>query len=248
MHFFLNSFLQQSVFCRCHLPPWLRRAAAEPPPPLWSVAAATQLLHIEVIVELLPRCSVPLARSHRGRRQADARSFAVLLIAPFLGSLCYSPRHVLSGEPLDAAVPLVGRHRPSSCFALPPLSMPSYHDVAQGEREVGGGAALGRVGTSGRLGRRAEQLARGERELEAVRSSELRVARHSGQHIAACSGWRSRCASVCECTPFVGDCHCLWGRLFTSYTVEFASSNCIPHEKQEPLSFSLSSLVFHMDE
>jgi hypothetical protein len=90
MHFFLNSFLQQSVFCRCHLPLWLCRAAIKPPPPLWSIAAATQLLHIEVIVELLPRCSAPLARSHRGRRQADARSFVVLLVAPFLGSLCYS--------------------------------------------------------------------------------------------------------------------------------------------------------------
>jgi hypothetical protein len=107
------------------------------------------------------RCSVPLACSHRGRRQADARSFPVLLVTLFLGSLCYSPRHVLSRGPLDAAVPLAGHHRPSSCFTLPPLSMPSYHDTTRGEREVRGGAVLRRVSASGRLGRRAEQLTRG---------------------------------------------------------------------------------------
>jgi hypothetical protein len=109
------------------------------------------------------------------------------------------------------------RRRPSSCFALLPLSMPSYHDAARGEREVRGGAALGRVSASGQLGRRVEQLARGDRELEAARSGELRVARHSGRHVAACSGWhtvagfgaaqRERvlggAASVCECTPLL---------------------------------------------
>jgi hypothetical protein len=83
------------------------------------------------------------------------------------------------------------RRRPSSCFALLPLSMPSYHDAARGEREVRGGAALERVSASGQSGRRVEQLARGDRELEAARSGELRVARHSGRHVAACSGWHT---------------------------------------------------------
>jgi hypothetical protein len=124
---------------------------------------------------------------------------------------------------------------------------------ARGEREVGGDTSLEQTIGAGRrewaIRWHVERLARGERELEAARSYELRVAWHSGRLgasgrsrrlAAACSKWRAAASSAragaqgrvsaLRMHSLVGDCHCSRGRqlLFISCTVEFDSSNCIP--------------------
>jgi hypothetical protein len=165
MHFFLNSLLQQLVFC---LPLSLasvaasscrrgrRRGALHRPFHRPRATSATLVRrcchHIEVIIELLPRCSLAhstsrLSSSWCKELRCVARR-AILGVTVLLAVTCA----VWRASRYSCAT----HRRPSSCFTLSPLSMSSYH-AQLGVRGRSGAThrssrRLGRVGVSERSG------------------------------------------------------------------------------------------------